>query len=160
MIGNDVVDLALATTESNWRRTGFLQKLFTEKEQRHILASDSPDIAVWTLWSKKESVYKIYNRERGIVAFNPLKFECIDFASDVTLVRGFGNIYFTATHISGAELYTIGVTQLAHIYQIQHLEMGSVVKIGNLPFVKSYDGTIVPCSVSHHGRYVRVASIN
>jgi hypothetical protein len=33
MIGNDVVDLALAQKESNWKRKGFLNKLFTSVEQ-------------------------------------------------------------------------------------------------------------------------------
>ena len=28
--GNDIVDLSLAKTESNWKRKGFLEKIFTE----------------------------------------------------------------------------------------------------------------------------------
>ena len=32
MIGNDVVDLATAKNENNWRRKGYLEKLFTEEE--------------------------------------------------------------------------------------------------------------------------------
>ena len=33
MIGNDIIDLALAKKENNWQRKGFLDKLFTPKEQ-------------------------------------------------------------------------------------------------------------------------------
>ena len=33
MIGNDIVDLNLAKTQSNWQRKGFLERQFTKKEQ-------------------------------------------------------------------------------------------------------------------------------
>ena len=33
MIGNDIVDLDLARTQSNWQRKGFLDKIFTKKEK-------------------------------------------------------------------------------------------------------------------------------
>ena len=36
MIGNDIIDLSLAETESNWQRKGFLEKQFTAKEQAII----------------------------------------------------------------------------------------------------------------------------
>ncbi len=60
MIGNDVVDLALAKVESNWQRKGYLDKLFTTKEQNLIFCSENPTIMVWILWSRKEAVYKIH----------------------------------------------------------------------------------------------------
>ena len=31
-IGNDIIDLKLAKTQSNWQRKGFLEKQFTQKE--------------------------------------------------------------------------------------------------------------------------------
>ena len=67
MIGNDVIDLTLANQESNWKRKGFLQKLFSASEQQRILKSANPSQMVWILWSIKESVYKAnlrmdYNR--------------------------------------------------------------------------------------------------
>ena len=36
MIGNDVVDLQLAKTQSNWQRKGFLEKQFTEFEIYYV----------------------------------------------------------------------------------------------------------------------------
>ena len=66
MIGNDIVDLALAKKESNWKRNRFLDKIFTETEQLLIFHSENPEIMVWNLWSRKEAAYKIYNRETGI----------------------------------------------------------------------------------------------
>jgi phosphopantetheinyl transferase (holo-ACP synthase) len=73
MIGNDIVDLALARKESNWQRKGFLDKIFTKKEQLQIVTAQNPETMVWNLWSRKEAVYKIYNRETGIRAFIPLE---------------------------------------------------------------------------------------
>lgn len=63
MIGNDVVDLQLAARESNWRRQGFLQKVFTAAEQKYITASKDPNVMVWLLWSMKEAVYKAHQRQ-------------------------------------------------------------------------------------------------
>ena len=37
MIGNDIIDLDVAKTESNWKRKGFLDKIFTANEQFQIL---------------------------------------------------------------------------------------------------------------------------
>ena len=76
MIGNDIVDLALAKKESNWQRNRFLDKIFTKNEQQIILNDANPEIMVWNLWSRKEAAYKIYNRETGIRGFFPLQLEC------------------------------------------------------------------------------------
>jgi phosphopantetheinyl transferase (holo-ACP synthase) len=42
VIGNDIVDLALARKESNWKRPGYLNKIFTTKEQLlfHLLKTE------------------------------------------------------------------------------------------------------------------------
>ena len=47
MIGNDVVDLALAKIESNWQRKGFLNKIFTENEKILIQKSKNQELMVW-----------------------------------------------------------------------------------------------------------------
>lgn len=76
MIGVDIVDLREARGRSDWRRKGYLSKLFSEKEIQYIEQSKDPDIAVWRLWSMKESAYKAdfyYSRKR---IFNPVKFNC------------------------------------------------------------------------------------
>jgi phosphopantetheinyl transferase (holo-ACP synthase) len=62
MIGNDIVDLSLAPKESNWKRKGFLDKIFTKNEQLRIIKSDNPENMVWNLWTRKEAAYKIFNR--------------------------------------------------------------------------------------------------
>ncbi|MEM1120869.1 MAG: 4'-phosphopantetheinyl transferase superfamily protein [Bacteroidota bacterium] len=62
MVGNDIVDLQLAKKESNWRRPRFLAKLFTETEQHFLATAQDKELAVWLLWSQKESAYKIVAR--------------------------------------------------------------------------------------------------
>ena len=77
MIGNDIVDRALANRESSWQRRGFLAKLFTDSEQQLILTAEDPECMVWLLWSMKESAYKASIRETGKRVFNPKKLSCI-----------------------------------------------------------------------------------
>ena len=55
MIGNDIVDLALAEKESNWKRKGFIDKIFTPQEQSLIKTSINQEIIIWNLWSRKEA---------------------------------------------------------------------------------------------------------
>ena len=76
MTGNDIVDLATAGAESNWKRRGFLQKIFTQQEQQYILNASIPDQMVWKLWSMKESAYKIHTRQYGGRFFAPQKLSC------------------------------------------------------------------------------------
>ena len=80
MIGNDLVDLKLANIQSNWQRKGFLDKLFTPKEQVYILNADNPFETVWLLWSMKESAYKLYLQQGATRFFNPLKVNCEIFS--------------------------------------------------------------------------------
>ena len=76
MIGNDVIDLSLAKTQSNWQRKGFLEKLFSNDEQQLILEASNSFEMVWRLWSMKEAAYKIYTQHHEIRFFAPKKFEC------------------------------------------------------------------------------------
>ena len=76
MTGNDIVDITMAAAESNWRRTRFLEKIFTQKEQEHVHNAADPALMVWKLWSMKESAYKIYTRQFGGRFFTPQKLNC------------------------------------------------------------------------------------
>lgn len=62
MVGNDVVDLKLAKQQSDWRKRGFLDKVFTGCEQQLIKDTSDPDETVWLLWSMKEAAYKAHQR--------------------------------------------------------------------------------------------------
>jgi len=77
MIGNDLVDLLTAQEESNWQRPRFLKKIFTSTEIAFIEKSSTPTLAVWCLWSKKESVYKLIARLEKRRFFAPKKIQCL-----------------------------------------------------------------------------------
>lgn len=62
MIGNDVVDLKQARRESDWRRPGFLQRVFTPSERVCIDQAPDSNQMVWLLWSMKEASYKAHQR--------------------------------------------------------------------------------------------------
>jgi len=107
MTGNDIVDMATAAAESNWKRKGFLEKVFTPQEQRYIRETASPDEMVWKLWSMKESAYKIYTRQYGGRFFAPLRFNCTVLNGSAGMVET-GNItYHTVTHSSKKYIYSI-----------------------------------------------------
>lgn len=153
MIGNDVIDLSLAAVQSNWQRKGFLQKLFSEKEQGLILSSDKPGIAVWNLWSRKEASYKIFNRLTNVRAFNPLHFECHSLAAD-DLVAVQNNHYYTKTVVTTESVHTIAVTAIDNFDNIYHCHPSEITKTNGLPFY--YDKILhreFAASVSHHGQF-------
>lgn len=153
MIGNDIVDLALAQQESNWQRKGFLHKLFTANEQHLILNSCNPELMVWNLWSRKEACYKIYNRQSSIRLFNPTQFEC---EAD-SVVFG-NNIFYTQTEITPDYVYTIAVTTKKNFAAIQHLEnRDNIQKANGIPnWLNTENAIVFPASISHHGRFMRV----
>lgn len=151
MIGNDVIDLALARSQSNWKRRGFVDKLFTENEKALISEAPDPEIAIWSLWSRKEAVYKIYNRQTGIRAFIPLKINCID---ENTVVCGLKK-YHTKTEINLECIHSIAVPETGNLSQIITLGRKEIFKRDSLPFSKNG----YPASVSHHGRFEKIVGI-
>lgn len=76
MIGNDVIDLHLSYLESSIDRKGLLVKLFTAREQCFINEASNREWMAWLLWSMKEAVYKIVNRETCRRFYAPLLFIC------------------------------------------------------------------------------------
>ena len=76
MIGNDIIDLSLAKTQSNWQRPGFLEKQFTNSEIDLIRKSETPFLLVWRMWSMKEAAYKVVVQQEHRRFFAPKKFEC------------------------------------------------------------------------------------
>ncbi len=98
MIGNDIVDLQQARRESNWKRPRFLEKIFTREEQQFIQSATNKELAVWTLWSRKESVYKIVARLGRKRFYAPRKIHSIQLNSAVTssLQSSEGQVVFEA----------------------------------------------------------------
>lgn len=128
MIGNDIVDLSLAKTESNWERKGFLEKQFTTTEQILIHNSKNPFEMVWRIWSMKESAYKIVVQQKQKRFFAPKKFEC-SVLSEID-----GEVYFenqrfqTKTISTHNYIYTsIGKSQNAWIGASENYKLEEMI---------------------------------
>ena len=111
MIGNDIIDLRFAETESNWQRKGFLDKQFTSREQVVIKSSEDPFMKVWQFWSMKEAAYKIYTQLTEERFFAPKKFEC-EFTSGSKGIVCFQNQKF----------YTTSILNRTYIFTVAGLE--------------------------------------
>lgn len=157
MIGNDVIDLDLAWSESDWRRKGYLGKLFSANERELILSSPDPGTSVWNLWSRKEAAYKIFNRSTGIRAFNPLYFECRDLASESCVNCG-NEMVFTQTEIAGRFIHTIAVENRSDFERVSPREYADIIKVGTLPFYCE-NRELHPATVSHHGKFAKCLSL-
>ena len=155
MIGNDIVDLALAKKESNWQRNRFLDKIFTKNEQQLILNETNPEIMVWNLWSRKEAAYKIYNRETGIRGFFPLQLDCSFENATLGTVSIKEKIYFTQSKIENDSIYTIAVAEKKHFDKIENINLAiEIIKINGIPFIIDSASKIKkPVSITHHGRF-------
>lgn len=161
MIGNDIVDLVLAKKESNWRRKGFLDKIFTPKEQLLISNMVDPEVMVWNLWTRKEAAYKIYNRETGVRGYFPLQLECFYENSISGTVCIKGKTYFTKTEISEDSIHTIAVLNIANFDSIKAVAATEIIsKIHEIPFVTdSFSKTKKAVSISHHGRFWKAVTL-
>jgi phosphopantetheinyl transferase (holo-ACP synthase) len=162
MIGNDIVDLALAQKESNWKRIGFLDKIFTLQEQLFINLSENQEIEVWNLWSRKEAAYKIYNRQSGIRKYNPLQFECFNFNLNLAIgtVVFENQLFYTKTDITSEYIYTIAVADVENFDIIYDLESTKIIKKQNgIPFYINENQIIKPVSKTNHGRFERIISV-
>jgi phosphopantetheinyl transferase (holo-ACP synthase) len=165
MIGNDIVDLALAQKESNWKRKGFLDKIFTSNEQLLILNAGNPTIMVWNLWSRKEAAYKIYNRQTQIRGYFPLQLECFDLEIIDEII--FGKVvikdlvYLTKTVITNQFINTIAVENSQDFDKITTLENRKNIKKNNgIPsYFENKSSAPKPISISHHGRFEQIISI-
>ena len=106
MIGNDIIDLSLAKTESNWQRRGFLEKQFTVNEQKLILVATNPFALVWRFWSMKEAAYKAYTQQNEIRFYAPKKFECIIMSEKEGLVFFKDQIFYTSSIVTQSYIFT------------------------------------------------------
>ena len=155
MIGNDIVDLALARKESNWKRKGFLDKIFTPKEQSLIISSENPDVMVWNLWSRKEAAYKIYNRETGIREYIPMQLVCFYESETTGTVSCNGHIYYTETIVTNDLVYTIATVKADFFSRIENIKSDDEIgKTNGIPFIIDTQTAISnPVSITHHGRF-------
>jgi phosphopantetheinyl transferase (holo-ACP synthase) len=161
MIGNDIVDLETARQESNWKRKGYLDKIFTPEEQFLILNSDKPEIMVWNLWSRKEAAYKIYNRETKISGYFPNKLVCFYESASFGTVIINDTLYYTETIITANCIDTVAVAKKNDLNRISVLDIETKIhKDLGLPYIiDAVTKSIIPVSVSHHGRFIKSVRI-
>ena len=165
MLGNDIVDLIVSRKESNWKRVGYLDKIFTKSEQSLILKAPNPDLMVWDLWSRKEAAYKIYNRQTGIRAYIPLQLECFNWNVINGILYGkvvYNNaIYYTKTEVTDDYIHTIAVTKMTDFDAVHYInDTSTIQKINGIPnWIDPYTSESKPISISHHGRFTRRVSL-
>lgn len=171
MLGNDIVDLQLAATQSNWRRKGYFQKIFTEQEQELILNATDQDQMVWLLWSMKEAAYKIVNRQNLKQFYSPLKFAC-DLLGYKSLVTFENQTFYTESEVGVQFIHTIAVQNQQNFSNINTTYLPNKIdyltafnSFGSNILVKDANGIpnlidekgLVSCaSVSHHGKFLAV----
>ncbi len=104
MIGNDIVDLQLANKQSNWQRSGWLQKIFTVTEQKSILFSENPSQLVWRFWSMKEAAYKAHQSYiKHYPKYAPWDYECQPGGEVIVN----NHLYDTQTEVTKEYVYSI-----------------------------------------------------
>lgn len=161
MIGNDIVDLELSRKESNWKRKGFLEKIFTYQEQELIINDSNPELMVWNLWTRKESAYKIYNRCSGIKGFFPWNIDCNyeNITLGTVTINEF--VCYTQTFITNSYVYSIAVSEIALFSKIKPLEtLENIKKQNGIPYIfGSATNIIIPVSITHHGRFQKIISL-
>lgn len=153
MIGNDLVDLQAASRESRCSRKGYLEKLFAESEQIMIKTSNHPDMCIWTLWSMKESAYKIHSRKTGGRKFAPTKLLTSGLeinGEEITgLIKTEGSVYYTKTWIRTNYIYSIAA-ESSDVFPLIYTQLHFRPK--QLDYRKYQ-----PACVSHHGDYLALA---
>jgi phosphopantetheinyl transferase (holo-ACP synthase) len=183
MIGNDIVDISLASTQSNWRRTGFLEKLFSKSEIDLVMRDECPTIMVWRLWSMKESAYKANYRLDKVRKFNPKQLECKLIDDQLGEVKISTNLYKIRTEINQLYIHSIAlkdrfkksiqqnihnkgsILNSSELYDLllQHVAISGNYNKHELLLRKTTE--FIPelyssknklktiCSLSHHGKY-------
>ncbi|WP_435414057.1 4'-phosphopantetheinyl transferase family protein [Polaribacter aestuariivivens] len=176
-IGNDIVDLNLAKTQSNWKRKGFLEKQFTKNEQEIILNANDSFLQVWQFWSMKEAAYKCYTQKIEKRFFAPKKFECSLISKDTGMVVFEDITFYTTTVIKEFYLHTIAKNQQKKIANFFNIGFQKTIdndvksklaeitgflpkkiekrksSIGAPTYYYNEKKLTKSCSISHHGNF-------
>lgn len=171
MMGNDVVDLRVAKEQSDWKRKGWLSKIFTNEEQELIKESKNPEVTVWMFWSMKETVYKAHQRNTGFCPkLNPKDFRCtmhqevlVDQLSYKVITRIHDKYIHTYTATSTYQFLYLRREKITTSQIISELAQRLSIKKEYLHFEKTTNGLPIllnsknkeqiPFSKSHHGIY-------
>lgn len=178
-IGNDIVDLGKARTESNSKRKGYLEKICTENEQQLIHQAKDSFQLLWVLWTMKESTYKIINRNTGLRNYAPLSFQCELSQLTATEATGtiicYGQLFHSHTTLKDGYIHSVAASLPAQLEKVnimypansksykEEFNQSAVAyqlhkNTAGLPeMTHRTEGTRHAVSVSHHGRYLAIA---
>lgn len=178
MIGNDLVDLRQAASDSNWQRKGYLSKIFTSAEQQLISGAPEPAVMVWLIWTMKEAAYKIVSRKTGLRSYNPLSLACGILFTDQLQASGqvkYGDDVFEVKSKISTELIHSAAVSKQEDFDGLHLHFLSykrtyledfnrssvVYRLVKTPsglpeMIHTVTGNRHAASVSHHGRFLAV----
>lgn len=113
MIGNDLIAIENAFSNSRLHNLRFRKKVFTTSEEKVIDAAENRELAFWILWSMKEAAYKAHQRLLNLEPkLNPFAFNCVPNQnfSEGRVVVGSDN-YFTKTFISKNHIHSIATSK-------------------------------------------------
>lgn len=180
MIGNDLIDLASAKKESNWKRNGYLNKIYTPSEQLIITTAANSELLVWILWSMKEAAYKANHRITLLKEYAPIKINCQITKQENDIYYGIAIYnslkYNTKTFVTNEYILTIAIhnsDDFSLIKQIfitdhpvkyeEYLKSNGYLNL-NEKIVKNEFGIpnlyneisneFRPVSITHHGRFL------
>ncbi|MEP6928924.1 MAG: 4'-phosphopantetheinyl transferase superfamily protein [Flavobacterium sp.] len=164
MIGNDVIDISQSRIESNWKRKGLIEKIFTSEEQLLIANDADPEMMVWLLWSMKEAAYKVYNRQTKIREYIPGKLVCKILSKKETCILGqvlcMGFVYYTKTIVTKNSIHTVAVSLLNDLDHIVEITNQKIIKDQfGIPHLTNEINQLKEVSVSNHGRFEKIVSI-
>jgi phosphopantetheinyl transferase (holo-ACP synthase) len=160
MIGNDIVDLNLVKKQSDWKRKGYVEKVFTFAERQFISNSKNPDQTVWELWSRKEAVYKIIIQKGGVSGYYPLKIECLDCGLDYGKVQFETQLFYTRTLFTDDFIYSEAIITHDDFHFITNIPRNEVVaKRNGIPYIV-YHNSVFTVSKTHHGEFEKVVFLN
>jgi phosphopantetheinyl transferase (holo-ACP synthase) len=166
MIGNDVVDLLQSRKDSNWKRKGYIEKIFNPEEQLYISNASDPEIMVWALWSMKEAAYKVYNRKTKVREYIPKKLNCFIESQNRIFITGkvicSENTFHTKTILSNDFIHTVAVSFFDDLNNVIEIENKAIDKDKNgIPFLAGGLQNIAQdVSISHHGRFEKVVTLS
>ncbi len=151
MTGNDLVDLNQAALDSNWKRRGYLDKIYTLEEQALIKTARDPNEMVWLLWSMKEAAYKVYSRKTGIRNYAPTSLNCFQINTDGSFITG-------KVKVSDQLFHTKSYVAETYIHSLASLSATAMNEV--CIAIYEYPNTLFdykitsPQCVSHHGKYL------
>src|SRR6478752_7710302 len=158
----NLVDVILDRKESNWKRKGFLDKIFSQQAQCLILNNTNSELTVWNLWSRKEAAYKIYNRITGIRGYFPWELECHFADENLGTVSIDGFLFYTQTQITNDYIYSIAVSEISILNKIKSVKsLENIKKENGIPnFFDVVSNTVSPVSITHHGQFQKIITVS